>query len=737
MPPTCLLLLIDQPSKIDNLHVKVYTNEYSPSLLSLDSNINPNESASQVESPADAAVGDTLTDDDSDSFRKPKSQSAWVWSQYKSTTLETTWTPKEKGKGKGKSKAKPVNDRLISCTRCTWTTKDSNRYGSTTNMIRHLESKHDISQSSTASLNEPLSSGPQSREDVMKALEKNMTQWVVSEDMAFTSIESPSFRKMINDIPGISMPFKSRNTLSSRISAEFELDRARLFEELAASSQTVALSLDGWTSANDISILAVIGHWLSEDFVYKEAVLEFSEIEGPKSGENMGGLVMDLLEELNIETKLLSITGDNASNNETLMDAVESGLQDKFSLSENETNTIRFQGRESFIRCLAHVLNLIVKKLLETLKSGNRASALESIRQVDNRQYLDTTDSALARLRVLALWISDTPERKSQWRNICRDLNLSSALIPYDVDTRWNSTYLMVEAGIKAKRQISRWISSQSEMPQFTDQDWGFLGQIAKTLRRFYDHTLYISQSAPKISYAVPIYYDLHDLMHDAASREGEFENIHEDISDAVNSALDRYSKYYDYMDGQDIYYIALILNPRYKTQLLEQDLGKAAANLIIQHIKKVLHQQYPPIPSRHPLPGSGSESSATASVTSTAPSRQTLEARLLAKIQRSTSLESDIDRYFDHPVAQIGEGVIDDPNWLFDWWKAHKNEYPRMAVAARDYLAIPASEVSCERLFSAGRDMIGLRRHSLKASTMRQLALLRNSMRRDGVCEE
>ena len=31
------------------------------------------------------------------------------------------------------------------------------------------------------------------------------------------------------------------------------------------------------------------------------------------------------------------------------------------------------------------------------------------------------------------------------------------------------------------------------------------------------------------------------------------------------------------------------------------------------------------------------------------------------------------------------------------------------MAAVAQDYLAIPASEVSCERVFSAGRDMIGL----------------------------
>jgi len=100
---------------------------------------------------------------------------------------------------------------------------------------------------------------------------------------------------MINDIPSISMPFKSRNTLTSRISTEFELDRQKLIEELAITLQTIALSLDGWTSNNDISILAIIGHWLTEDFIYKEKVLEFIEIEGPKSRENMAGIVIDLL----------------------------------------------------------------------------------------------------------------------------------------------------------------------------------------------------------------------------------------------------------------------------------------------------------------------------------------------------------------------------------------------------------------------------------------------------------
>jgi hypothetical protein len=123
--------------------------------------------------------------------------------------------------------------------------------------------------------------------------------------------------------------------------------------------------------------------------------------------------------ELDIECKLLSITADSASNNETLIDAIENSLQDQFSNPDNLTNTPRFHGQISYIRCLAHVLNRIVKKLFETLKSGNCASAELAIEQVTNCQYLNTTDSAFARLRVLALWILGTPKRKSQWRNVC------------------------------------------------------------------------------------------------------------------------------------------------------------------------------------------------------------------------------------------------------------------------------------------------------------------------------
>jgi hypothetical protein len=74
----------------------------------------------------------------------------------------------------------------------------------------------------------------------------------------------------------------------------------------------------------------MIGHWLTADFEYKEQVLEFVELHGVHSGENMVEPLNKTLMELNIECKLLTITGDNAANNKTLVSELFFCLAEKF-----------------------------------------------------------------------------------------------------------------------------------------------------------------------------------------------------------------------------------------------------------------------------------------------------------------------------------------------------------------------------------------------------------------------
>jgi hypothetical protein len=294
---------------------------------------------------------------------------------------------------------------------------------------------------------------------------------------------------------------------------------------------------------------------------------------------------------------------------------------------------------------------------------------------------------------------------------------LKDKFIEYDVETRWNSTHRMIQDALQSKVQVKKWIEHQNQFPPFSPDDWSQLQQIEMILSKFDEFTQLVSRRQSQISLAIPIYYELHDMLEDAASAQGDFLGLSSDAASAVSAGIKKYKKYYELMDSQDAYYIALILDPRFKTLLLEKELGDVTAPKVIRTVKEALHEQYP-----SKLPPDLS----TAKIDQ-GNKRQSLEARVLQKLQPQVIQRSDIDRYFEEGVVTVDESVTKAENWLFSWWNMHKDEYPRMAAAARDYLPIPAAEVAVERLFSRGRDMLGLRRHSLNGESMRRLMLLRD----------
>ena len=656
------------------------------------------------------------------SLPRGRPQNDSLWSQFIVSPLPgKLWSRK--------GAKRPAEDRKIQCKRCNWQTCDSARATSTSNMKIHL-AKHGVFLNDTSNAENGGGMTQQSisslfrkraETETSQRLEQNLLRWTVLDNMAFTAIESPAFQQIFRDIPGITLPFTCRKAVASRIDAEFVSFRGQLLSLLATTCQTIALSLDVWTSKNSKPILGVIGHWLDSDFHYQERVLEFAEMHGAHTEENMADLLGSTLGELGIEHKILTITADNATNNESLMSELYFNLKEKF-LGVGEKDAFHFQGADSYIRCLAHVLNLIVSDILSALKSGDHKTAVNACDLMQENKDIGM-HSVLSRLRIMSLWIARTPQRKQQWKLICQTNRLNDKFIEYDVDTRWNSTFRMIRDALQAKQQIKKWIDSQTYLPPFTTEDWACLHQIESILAKFEEFTLTVSKRQPQISLAIPIYYELHDILNDAASREGEFSGLRADIASAVSSGLNKFKKYYDLMDGQDAYYVAQVLDPRFKTLLLEKELGKVSAHKVIKHMKELLHEQYPSPRVESIVTSSPNE-----------PAARTIEARILQKLQPPKLQLSDIDRYFDDGVVIAQDPVIQDKNWLFSWWRNHCHEYPRVAAAARDYLAIPASEVAVERLFNSGRDLLGLRRHSLHGETMRRLVLLRDIYKSEGL---
>ncbi len=67
------------------------------------------------------------------------------------------------------------------------------------------------------------------------------------------------------------------------------------------------------------------------------------------------------------------------------------------------------------------------------------------------------------------------------------------------------------------------------------------------------------------------------------------------------------------------------------------------------------------------------------------------------------------------------------------EWWKAHRQEYPRLSQIALDLFSIPMISVECERVFSSAKTLITDRRNGLKEDIIKAYTLLRHWFRETG----
>jgi hypothetical protein len=72
-------------------------------------------------------------------------------------------------------------------------------------------------------------------------------------------------------------------------------------------------------------------------------------------------------------------------------------------------------------------------------------------------------------------------------------------MIPYDIDTRWNYTLVMLEAALLNRAALKAFIKNYPEIAylSFNNKRWKRLKQIRDLLKPFKEHTLFISREEP------------------------------------------------------------------------------------------------------------------------------------------------------------------------------------------------------------------------------------------------
>ncbi|EED18138.1 hypothetical protein TSTA_119020 [Talaromyces stipitatus ATCC 10500] len=136
----------------------------------------------------------------------------------------------------------------------------------------------------------------------------------------------------------------------------------------------LSIALDYWTSLFRQSFMAVTGYFLDIDWNYREILLGFEPLSSSHTGAYLSTVLQQVLEEHQVETRILTVTTDNAANNSILIDSLSKSLQ-----SLEIPNQIPY---------IAHVIQLSLNELLGWIERIRRL--FKPLRRFDGLQSSST-----------------------------------------------------------------------------------------------------------------------------------------------------------------------------------------------------------------------------------------------------------------------------------------------------------------------------------------------------------
>ncbi|XP_024313494.1 zinc finger BED domain-containing protein RICESLEEPER 2-like [Brachypodium distachyon] len=217
----------------------------------------------------------------------------------------------------------------------------------------------------------------------------------------------------------------------------------------------IGLTTDMWTSNHTISYMCVVAHYIDKNWKMQTRVLAFVELDTPHTGHVIADALWSCVIEWKIEDKVVSITLDNASNN----DVAVRDLKAKFAFRRG----VNFEANYFHVRCCAHIVNLVVK---------DGAACLEDL---------------ISNLRETVKYFKKSPARLHKFVEICRDLRIDvGEHLHLDVCTRWGSTYRMIKTGVPYKQALATYaISDASYKWEPSRNEWAMFEQIEPLLFAF------------------------------------------------------------------------------------------------------------------------------------------------------------------------------------------------------------------------------------------------------------
>ena len=97
-------------------------------------------------------------------------------------------------------------------------------------------------------------------------------------------------------------------------------------------------------------------------------------------------------------------------------------------------------------------------------------------------------------------------------------------------------------------------------------------------------------------------------------------------------------------------------------------------------------------------------------------------EKSIMSRVFKRRNIE-----YVDEYQVYLSLPLVDENADILEWWKTNQHQFPNLSRMALNYLAIPATSVPSEQVFSMEKNLITDKRNRLAGKTIRMYLCLKS----------
>ncbi|OVA19764.1 HAT dimerization domain [Macleaya cordata] len=503
-----------------------------------------------------------------------------------------------------------------------------------------------------------------------------LLRWLIGGSLPPSTLEdkwlSNSF-KFVNSL----VKLWSMERFQAVIVEVFRSMREDVRASLEHASSKVSVTLDIWTSYEQISYMSITGHWIDENWSLHKVLLDISHIPYPCVGADIYHTLVKVLKMYNIDNRVLSCTHDNSQNAFHACHTLKEDLDG------------RKTGSFCYIPCAARTLNLIIEDGLRTAKP------------------------VISKIREFVLEMNTSLEISEDFKQITAAYQEGSWKFPMDASIRWSGNYTMLDIVRKASKSMDAVIRKHEESLAsrnvlLNPAEKNAVNIMHAYLEPFHKTTNNICTSKVPTIGLVLFFMD-HIVETIASCRDSRhspdwLKSAAEDMAKKARSYNNQVYNIYTYM--------AAILDPRIKGELIPENLNlenhlEDARN----HFMRNYSTSHFPATANGYNPQDNEDGGSVSFAEEIARKRR--------RVNTSTATD-ELSQYLSEPPAPFTTDVL-------EWWKGNSSRYPRLSVMARDFLAVQPTSVSPDELFCSKGDEIDKQRFCLPHGSTQAVLCIRS----------